>query len=350
MTPNQSPSAQRKIFLLILALAITVLFYWLVKGLLLAVFMAAVTSGLLYPFYKKTLNRLGGRKSLASGITVLLSLVLIIIPSLVFLGMVVVEASEITDSAKEWISANNKSSTAIQDELSKNPRLKQLLPYQDQIIEKGNQLIAKGGTWVAQGLAAGVKGTASFSLSIFVMLYAMAYFLTDGKNIVNTVLRYTPLTDEDQSELLATFVSVTRATLKGKLIVGIVQGGLAGLSFWVAGIDGVLFWSTIMAIFSVIPSVGTAIIWLPAVVFLALNGQMGAAIGVGLWCALIVGTIDNILNPILIGKDTQMPDLLVLLTTLGGLGVFGISGVIIGPIIGSLFLTVWKRWGNAVNA
>ncbi len=156
-----------------------------------------------------------------------------------------------------------------------------------------------------------------------------------------------PLTDEDQSELLNTFVSVTRATLKGRFIVGIVQGGLAGLSFWVAGIEGVLFWSSIMAIFSIIPSVGTAIIWFPAVVFLALNGQMGAAIGVGLWCALVVGTIDNILNPILIGKDTQMPDLLVLLTTLGGLGVFGISGVIIGPIIGSLFLTAWKRWGNA---
>ena len=104
-----------------------------------------------------------------------------------------------------------------------------------------------------------------------------------------------------------------------------------------------------MTVLSVIPAVGTALIWVPAVIFLALNGQTGAAVGVGLWCALVVGTIDNILNPILIGKDTEMPDLLVLLTTLGGLAVFGVAGMIIGPIIGSLYVAIWQRWGNAVD-
>ncbi len=348
MSTDQTATHPRAVFLLIFALAMTLLFLWLIKGFLLAVFMAAVMAGLLHPLYRKTLTRVGQRKGLAAGITVLLSLVLAIIPTLIILGMVMGEATEIAGSAKEWIASQKGTSTTIQNQWAHNSYLKELLPYQDQIAEKGNQLIAKGGSWVAQGLAAGVKGTASFFLGLFVMLYAMAYFLTDGKNILETTLRYTPLSADDQKKLLGTFVSVTRATLKGKLVVGIVQGGLAGLSFWVAGIDGVFFWSAVMAVFSVIPSVGTAIIWFPAVVFLAVNGQVGAAVGVGLWCALVVGSIDNILNPILIGKDTEMPDLLVLLTTLGGLAVFGVSGLIIGPIIGSLFLTVWKRWGSAM--
>ena len=173
--------------------------------------------------------------------------------------------------------------------------------------------------------------------------------MLNGRAVLRATLGYTPLTEEDQTKLLGTFVSVARATLKGKLVIGIIQGGLAALSFWLAGIEGVFFWGAVMAVLSVIPAVGTALVWVPAVIFLAINGQTGAAIGVGLWCALVVGTIDNILNPILIGKDAEMPDLLVLLTTLGGLAVFGVAGMIIGPIVGSLYVAIWQRWGSAVD-
>ena len=144
-------------------------------------------------------------------------------------------------------------------------------------------------------------------------------------------------------------MSVSRATLKGKLIIGIIQGSLAGLAFWVAGIEGVFFWSALMIVLSVVPTVGTALVWVPAVIFLALNGQIGAAVGVGLWCVLVIGTIDNVLTPRLIGKDTEMPDLLVLLTTLGGLAAFGFAGILIGPIIGALYVAVWKRWCSAFD-
>jgi len=181
------------------------------------------------------------------------------------------------------------------------------------------------------------------------MLYATFYFLTDLRAILDAALRYTPLTSDDRSRLLGTFVSVARATLKGKLIIGIVQGGLAGLSFWFAGIESVLFWSAVMAVMSVIPSVGTALVWVPAVAFLALSGQTAAAVGVALWCALVVGTVDNVLTPRLIGKDTEMPDLLVLLTTLGGLASFGATGILIGPIIGALFVAAWQLWGGAFS-
>lgn len=339
----------RVAFLLTLAIIITGLLCWVIKGFLLAVFMAAVLAGLLHPLYRRVLKWMGGRKGLAAGGTVFLGLVLVIIPGMLFLGLVVSEASQMTESAKEWLVAQEDSSAGLQQRLAENPHLKKLVPYQDEIIEKAGQLAAKAGGWVTQGLAAGVKGTASFFLTIFVMLYAMSYFLTDGRELLNSTLRYTPLSKDDQARLLGTFVSVTRATLKGKVVIGIVQGGLAAASFWLAGIEGVFFWGTVMAVLSVIPALGTAIIWVPAVIYLAINGQTGAAIGVGLWCALVVSTIDNFLNPILIGKDAQMPDLLVLLTTLGGLAVFGVPGMIIGPIIGSLSVAIWELWGGAVD-
>jgi predicted PurR-regulated permease PerM len=224
-----------------------------------------------------------------------------------------------------------------------------LLSYQDQIVEKLSEFASKAGGWIALGLAVGVKGTAAFFLSLFIILYATFYFLTDLRRILDAALQYTPLTSDDRSRLLGTFVSVARATLKGKLIVGIVQGGLAGLSFWVAGIQGALFWSAVMAVLSAVPSVGTALVWVPAVAYLALKGQVAAAVGVALWFALIVGTVDNVLAPRLIGKDTEMPDLLVLLTTLGGLASFGVAGILIGPIIGALFIATWQLWGGAFN-
>ena len=116
-----------------------------------------------------------------------------------------------------------------------------------------------------------------------------------------------------------------------------------------AGIGGAVFWGAMMTVLSIIPGIGAALVWFPAVVFLALDGQVGAAVGVGLWCAIVVGTIDNILRPLLIGKDTEMPDLLVLLTTLGGLALFGAAGLLVGPIIGALYLTVWRLWGDAMD-
>jgi predicted PurR-regulated permease PerM len=199
------------------------------------------------------------------------------------------------------------------------------------------------------GLASGAKVTAAFMLLLFVMLYAMFFFLIHGSAILDATLRFLPLTNEDETRLLGTFASVGRATLKGTLIIGIIQGGLGGLGFWVVGIPGVIFWSAIMAVLSILPGIGAALVWIPAVVYLIIDGQAGYAVSLGLWCAIVVGTIDNLLRPVLIGKDTEMPDLLVMLSTLGGLALFGAAGLLVGPIIGALYITVWKLWGSAMD-
>lgn len=339
----------RVAFLLLLSLAITVLFYWLIGDFVLALLVAAVFATLLHPIYLRVLGALGDRKAVASALTVLLSLVLVVVPLSLFLAVVAGEAIEISESATEWIAAQTGESGTLQRQLEQDPDLQKLLPYQDAIMEKAGELASEAGSFVAQGLADSAKGTAEFFLMLFVMLYAMFFFLIDGRMIIDEVLRFTPLSADDKTRLLGTFASVGRATIKGTVIIGLVQGALAGLAFWIAGIGGAVFWGVVMGVLSVLPGIGAALVWVPAVIFLGLDGQVGAAVGVGLWCAVVVGTADNVLRPLLIGKDTEMPDLLVLLTTLGGLALFGFPGLVIGPLIGALYVAVWKLWGSAVD-
>jgi predicted PurR-regulated permease PerM len=155
------------------------------------------------------------------------------------------------------------------------------------------------------------------------------------------------LHDQDEQRMLDKFTSVTRATLKGTAVIGILQGGLAGMAFWVAGIPSAVFWGTIMAVLSIIPGIGTALVWGPAVIILAAGGNYLKAGGLGLFCALVVGSIDNLLRPVLVGKDTQMHELMIFFGTLGGIIMFGIMGIFIGPIVAALFVTIWEIYGVA---
>jgi predicted PurR-regulated permease PerM len=188
-------------------------------------------------------------------------------------------------------------------------------------------------------------GTAGVLLDLFVMVYAMFFFFRDGKSIVEKIFYYMPLGHEDEELLLERLRSITRATIKGTLVIGVIQGTLAGLAFWVAGIDGAAFWGTVMTVLSVVPGIGAALVWVPAVIYLYLIGQPVAATLLLVWCAAVVGTIDNVLRPILVGKDAKMPDRLILIGTLGGLFLFGVIGFIVGPIVCGLFLTVWEIYG-----
>ena len=179
------------------------------------------------------------------------------------------------------------------------------------------------------------------------MLYTMFFFLMDGDKLLHKILYYLPLHDQDERLMLNKFTSVTRATLKGTAVIGILQGGLAGIAFWVVGIPSSVFWGTIMAVLSIIPGIGTALVWGPAVIILAAGGDFLKAGGLGLFCALFIGSIDNLLRPILVGKDTQMHELMIFFGTLGGIFMFGIMGMFIGPIVAALFVTIWEIYGVA---
>lgn len=346
---NKSEQTTRMTFLLILALGITLLFFSVIKGFVLPLIMAAVLTAVAQPLYKWFLKKWGGRETVAALVTVIIFLLTVIIPTLFFIGMLVRDAVSVSNQMGDWVTKVSQDPEALQTMLSNNATLQKILPYQDQIMTKIAQFASTAASYIAQALVGGAAGIASFFLKLFICLFAMFQFLKDGPRILDWIFKCTPATDDDRKQIETTFSSVARATLKGTLVIGIVQGGLAGAAFAVAGINGALFWSAIMAVLSIIPGVGTAIVWVPTVIYLAMTGQWGAAIGVGAWCAVIVGTADNVLRPLLVGKDTKMSELMVLLTTLGGLTFVGAAGIVIGPVIGALFTTIWTLWSSTVE-
>jgi predicted PurR-regulated permease PerM len=200
---------------------------------------------------------------------------------------------------------------------------------------------------VFNALSATTKATVLFLFHFVVMLYTMYFFLTDGPRLVRTMLAYVPLAEVDKQRMLDKFVSVTRATLKGTILIGLAQGVLGGLAFWVVGIEGAIFWGTVMTVLSIIPGVGGALVWVPAAIILASTGSFWQGLGLALFSSLVIGSVDNLLRPILVGRDTQMHELLIFFSTLGGLLAFGAMGFILGPILAALFLTVWEMFGVA---
>ena len=341
------PQKIAKIFLLALALVISFIFYSMIKGFLVAVFFAAVFGGLAYPLFQRLTRWFRGRRHVASVATVLFVFLVIILPLIGLVGIITAEALEVTQKVRPWVERQVSQPDELDRLLESIPFVDQLAPYKDQIQAKAGELAAWIGTFMVNALAATGRGTAIFIFQLFIMLYAMFFFLLDGPRLLNKILYYVPLASKDEDRMVDKFLSVSRATLKGTLVIGIVQGALGGLSFWVAGIDGAVFWATIMAVLSIIPGIGTGLIWVPAVIYLFAAGNTGTAIGLTIWNAAVVGSVDNVLRPWLVGKDTQLPDLLILLGTMGGIVLFGAAGIVIGPVIAALFVTVWEIYGEA---
>lgn len=336
-----------QIFILLLAIGISIVFYAMIKRMAVALLLAAVFAGMFHPLYRHFVRWFGGRQAVAALVTVVVLLLVVLVPLSAFLGIVVAQALEVTHSVGPWIERQIQQPDRLNELLWSNPRLEWLQPYHQTVMTKVSELAGSVGSFLVNSVGAATRGTASFLLSLFVMLYAVFYFLISGRKILETILYYVPLEPEDENRMVEKFLSVTRATLKGSLVIGIVQGLLAGAAFAVAGIQGAAFWGTVMAVMSIIPAVGTGLVWVPAVIYLFVIGQTGTAIALGVWCLVVVGTVDNFLRPALVGRDTKMPDLMVLVSTLGGLFYFGAVGFIIGPVVAALFLTVWEIYGRA---
>ena len=349
---DQSRERFRKSFLLLLTLGISALFLVMIRQFLMAVLLAGIFSGLAYPLYHRILQRLKGRRPLASVTTILLLLLGVGLPLIGFLGLVASQGLEISEAAGPWLERQVGQPGRIDGLLDRVPlldrfpALRNLLPDGNQIMARAAEAVSGIGAFLVSKLAGVTKGTLTFLLQLFVMLYAMFFFLMDGRSLLNRMLYYVPLTPQDEARLVERFVSVTRATLKGALLIAVVQGLLAGVAFLIAGVPGAAFWAAIMTVLSMIPAVGAALVWVPAVIYLFVLGNTIAALGLLAWCVLVVSTVDNLLRPRLVGRDTRMPDLLVLLSTLGGILLFGAVGVMVGPIVASLFVTIWLLYGE----
>lgn len=339
----------RKLYVLALVVLVSVLFFDMISAFLITLLLAAVFSGMARPLFSLLERKLNGRGSLAAGLTLLIILLLVVIPLLGLMGIVVGQAVKVTEVLRPWVEQqvqNNESGLHLPQWL---PFIDYIEPYREQIIAKAGQLGAKLGNLMVTSLSKATQGTVMFFLNLFIMLYAMFFFLVDGPAIGRTLFGYAPLSKKNKELIFEKGVSITRATLKGTFIIGALQGVLAGGAFAVAGLEGAAFWGTIMGVLSVIPGIGAALIWLPGSIYLLATGDTAAGIGLLLWCALVVGSVDNVLRPKLVGGDTKMPDLLILLSTLGGLTMFGAAGIIVGPVIAGLFMTVWDIFALAFH-
>lgn len=347
--PPNGPAPVRKISLVVLAVAISALFLWMIRDFLLALFLAAITAGSVRPVYKRLLKLTRNRKGAAAGLTLLLLSLLVFVPLIGFGLVVAQQAVELGSAAGPWLRTQFSTPSALDALSQRFPELQALRPYRDQILEKLGEFGTTLGSFAVNLVTSAAQGLMELALLLFVMLYATFYFLIDGPKLLQKVLYYSPLPPEDEDKMIGRFLSVARATVKGTVVIGAVQGTLGGLAFWVAGIQGAAFWAATMGVLSIIPGLGAAVVWIPAVVYLLAVGKTGAAVGLLLWCALAVSSVDNFLRPWLVGKDTKLPDLLVLLSTLGGLVLFGPVGFIIGPIVAALFVTVWDIYGDVFS-
>ncbi len=347
---NINAGTFRTAFVLILALGVSLIFLAVIWPFLQALLLGALLAGLCHPLFRLILRLCRGRRALASAITLIILFLLIVGPISAFVSVVVRQAVGVSQQAIPWVQEHFSSASSFDVHdwvVERFPVIADFVPSQKEIVKSAGTAAQAVSRFLVSSASSLTAGTAGLLLNFFVMIYAMFFFLKDGRQILEKIFSYMPLSREDEERMLNRFVSVTRATVKGTMLIGLIQGALAGIAFYFAGIEGAAFWGTIMAILSVVPGIGASLVWVPTVIYLFVIGNPIAATVLAIWCAAVVGTVDNVLRPTLVGKDAEMPDLLIMIGTLGGLFLFGAIGFIVGPIVCGLFLTVMEIYRTA---
>jgi predicted PurR-regulated permease PerM len=340
----------RQAFLLLLVATISAAFVTMIRAFILTILLAAIFTGLSHPVYRWLLRRVRTHEAVAAIATILLLLTLVIAPLLAVLGAGASEALRVTETIRPRLQQLVDQPGEFDRRLRAFPGYRRIEPYREQVLAKAGELVGSASAFLFAALSATTRATAVFFFHFFVLIYTMFFFLTGGPGLLRSVLAYLPLTEADKQRMLEKFVSVARATLKGTVLVGVAQGVLGGLAFWAVGIDGAIFWGTVMTVLSIIPGIGSALIWVPAAIILLTTGEVWRGIALTMFCGLVVGSVDNVLRPRLVGQDTKMHELLIFFSTLGGLLLFGAMGFILGPILAALFVTAWEMFGTAFRS
>lgn len=330
-----------------LLLLVTAAFFGLVSDFLMACFWAAILAIIFKGVHHLLQERWPERRNLTSLLTTLFIILVVIIPVTVVSILVIRESATIYEA----IENGDLQPTAVLDQIKqKLPAVERTLERFGYTQEELNQRLNNLTTTIVQGAGDlalrytqnAIKVVIHFTL----MIYLLFFLLRDGNAIMRAIQRALPLGDKLEEQLFKRFADVARATLKGTVIVATIQGSIGGILFAILDIPGAVFWGVVMILLSLLPVGGSAIVWVPAAAILFIQGEVTKAIIIVAVGALIIGLVDNVLRPRLVSRDTQMPDYLILLATLGGLAWFGISGFIIGPVIAALFLTCWEITGR----
>ena len=330
--------------LTVLLLLVTVAFIWILLPFYGAVFWAVILGIIFAPMQRRLQQRFSWNRNLTSLTTLMVCLVIAILPVIITSALLVQEGATLYKNIE-----SGKLDVAGYIEQFKNV----LPPYFQQLLDRfgmGNleglrEKVVKGAMQGSQFFASQAfsfgQGTFDFLVSFFIMLYLLFFLLRDGPELVRKVRTAVPLAEPQKRRLQLKFNRVVRATVKGNVLVAVTQGALGGLIFWFLDIPSALLWAVLMAFLSLLPAVGAGIVWGPVAAYFLLSGAIWQGVVLSLFGVFVIGLVDNVLRPILVGKDTKMPDYLILISTLGGLSVFGLNGFVIGPLVAALFMSSW---------
>ena len=330
--------------LTVLLVLVTVAFIWILLPFYGAVFWAVILGILFAPVQRRLQIRFGWPRNLTSLCTLSLCLVIAILPVIIVSILLVQEGATVyknIESGELDIAAY-----LAQFKHSLPPYFQHLLDRfgmgeLDSLREKIVKAAMQGSQALATQAFSFGQGTFEFVVSFFIMLYLLFFFLRDGPELARKMRTAVPLEENHKRRLQLKFNRVVRATVKGNVLVAVTQGALGGAIFWFLDIPSALLWAVLMAFLSLLPAVGAGIVWAPVAVYFLLSGMIWQGVVLGLFGVFVIGLVDNVLRPILVGKDTKMPDYMILISTLGGLAVFGLNGFVIGPLIAALFLSSW---------
>ena len=332
---------ETRTFLLFLLL-VSCGFLWILQPFFGAIFWACAIAIIFFPFQQKLLTRWPNSPNLAALATLLLCIVVVILPVIFVIGSVVDEGTVIYEN----IQSGKIDPTQYFESIGKGfPMLNSIL---DKVgLDLGRMktdainAATRSGKFLAMHTLTIGQNAFSFIVNLALMLYITFFMLRDGNKLTDLLILALPLGDSRERTLFTVFAEVIRATIKGNIVIALMQGGIGGITLWALDVHGAMLLGVLMAMFSLIPAVGSALVWAPIALYLAASGDTTSALilaGVG---AGIISMLDNVLRPILVGRDTQLPDYLVLLSTLGGISLFGVNGFVIGPVVAAMFVAFW---------
>ena len=340
---------ENKSFVLLLAL-VSVAFVAILLPFYGAVFWGVILAIIFQPVQRRIEGRLNQRRGWAAAITLVIILLIVILPLSLLAGALVQEGSNIYQRISSgtldfggYLEQVINALPTFAQELLERFGLTDMAGVQERI----SQFAMTGSQFLATKAFSIGQNTFQFLISFAIMLYLLFFLLRDGRQVAVAIRRAIPLDEVYKQHLLSKFTTVVKATVKGNIAVAAIQGALGGFIFWVLGLQGALLWGVLMAVLSLLPAVGASLIWGPVAIYFAATGALWEAAVLTAFGAIVIGLADNVLRPILVGKDTKLPDYVILISTLGGLALFGLNGFVIGPLVAALFIAAWSLYAEA---
>lgn len=352
LPPDRPPPAARRTVqearaLAVLLVLVTVALGWILGPLFGAILWSAVIALLFAPVQRWLVRRLRRRHTLAALLTLSLATAVVILPLSLVSAALTAQAAALYQRVRSGELNLALVFRTVYDALPEGlTRLLGSFGMADlgALQQRLTQWLGQASQAIASRAFDLGQGTFEFGALLLITLYLAFFMIRDGEQLVRAVRRALPLADSDMRLLGAKFANVIRATMRGNLLVALLQGALGGLAFWVLGVGGALLWAVLMALLSLLPAVGAALVWAPVVVYFIATGEPGKALALTAWGVGVIGLIDNLLRPLLVGRETGLSDALVLVTTLGGIAAFGLNGFILGPAIAAMFIAAWHLY------